>query len=297
MSPTEEDITLAFLLQAPDSEIEEYQSYLSTCHSLTQLLRSVNTSFAELPPAILANPYWSASNRAEWVLLKKYAIFLLESGDEERKNASVGLLLSVQGHSWSSDSRFTRQFAIVQKETVDKPSQALKRRSPSDVPDVIEISDDDSDSATLKPPPLKKRVQHAKIKSEPTVEPLPPTPIVTDPPTPISTTVPVTIKRTADGRICITQRESVQRIVELDDLPDRFEVDEVDTAYVINMSRTSSSAAKTETSTGRPKGLDVLLKAGASRSHCFSSFPSFSQANPVGSGLVGPWYQLQHHPW
>ncbi|KAJ7651799.1 hypothetical protein B0H17DRAFT_1215189 [Mycena rosella] len=219
---TEEALTLAFLVQASDKEIDQYRCYI------------------ELPLVLHAHPYWSAANRTEWVLLEKYALFLREASDEKRKDA------------------FTRLFAtVVQSKPLGKPldienPKPLKRPSA----EVIEISDSDSDSAApgQPAPPPKKHVKHATVKIEPGTEP--PTSI------PSESVVPsVILKRTKNGRIFITKRESVECVIELDRIPKRWSVDEVDTAYILDLSNTSNGPARTETFTGRPKGFDAFLKA------------------------------------
>jgi hypothetical protein len=88
---SEEDITLAFLLQASKEEIEQYRRYIGTCLLIVIPLRGFDATFPELPPALNAHPYWHASNRVEWVVLNKYALFLREASDDKRKDAFVSI--------------------------------------------------------------------------------------------------------------------------------------------------------------------------------------------------------------
>ncbi|KAJ7934915.1 hypothetical protein B0H13DRAFT_2477555 [Mycena leptocephala] len=191
---SEKDITLGFLLQASDEEVEAYKHYIG------------------LPPAVAAHPFYSASNRVDWVKLDKYALFLRDTSGTKTKDA-YAFNLRVKALSL----------------TPSAPLQLNPSKRPS--PEVIEISDDDSDSAVPAPPP-KKRTRH----------------------------IPLVFKYNKAERICITQKEHVARVVELDHIPTRWPCEE-DVAYVIDVSHSKSAVATGTTYRGRPKGLDALLKA------------------------------------
>ncbi|KAJ7128351.1 hypothetical protein C8R44DRAFT_732685 [Mycena epipterygia] len=183
---SKQDITLAFLLQASDTDVEAYKRYIN------------------LPAEASVLPHFSASNRLKWVNL-------------------------------------------------DNEQQPAKRRAD----EVIDISDDDSDSSAPLPPPIppKKRVKHVIVKTEPTGDPLPSASIA-----PSTPAFFIIVKHNKADRVIITQKENVARIVSLDHIPPRLPPD-ADTAYIITLTGANMIKGRKETFTGRPKGLDALLKA------------------------------------
>ncbi|KAJ6600216.1 hypothetical protein B0H10DRAFT_2441123 [Mycena sp. CBHHK59/15] len=189
-----------------------------------------------LPLELAESPFFGASNKMNWVKVDKYAMYLRDVGGKSRENTREDTSPNII--EVSDDD-----------ETPPPPSChpiPTKRVSA----EVIEISDDD-DSASSAPPP-KKHVKHVniKIKVEPKLEPVP-----------ASVTTPITTKQSKDRRIVITKRESVEKVVELSGIPERWPVPDVDTAYILDLSGIDSRVTRGETYTGKPKGLDTLLKA------------------------------------
>ncbi|KAJ6565748.1 hypothetical protein B0H10DRAFT_2445014 [Mycena sp. CBHHK59/15] len=188
-----------------------------------------------LPLELAESPFFGASNKMNWVKVDKYAMYLRDVGGKSREN--------------TEDTSPNIIEVSDDDETPPPPSChpiPTKRVSA----EVIEISDDD-DSASSAPPP-KKRVKHVniKIKVEPKLEPVP-----------ASVTTPITTKQSKDRRIVIMKRESVEKVVELSGIPERWPVPDVDTAYILDLSGIDSRVTRGETYTGKPKGLDTLLKA------------------------------------
>ncbi|KAJ6560476.1 hypothetical protein B0H10DRAFT_2240405 [Mycena sp. CBHHK59/15] len=62
-----------------------------------------------------------------------------------------------------------------------------------------------------------------------------------------------------EGQIVVTRTEKVECVVDLTEVPERFPVPEVDTAFILDFSR--DRRAKQETKGGKPKGLGAFLKA------------------------------------
>ncbi|KAJ6580373.1 hypothetical protein DFH09DRAFT_1076637 [Mycena vulgaris] len=215
---SEEEITLGFLLTASDKEILQYRRY-------TNLL-----------PSLDVHPYWSASNRVEWVILDTYSRFLCEASDKKRKDTFTRLLDNLEPLNVDNPR------PVDHPRPVDNP-KPLKRHASAEV---IEISDSDSDSAAPQPLPPKKRVKHVSIKPELTVDAVPPTHSSSN-----ESSSPVIVVLNKGGRISITQKESVAGVVELQKSL---------TVGPQNMSRAVKAAARNETFTGRAKGLDSYLK-------------------------------------
>ncbi|KAJ6485503.1 hypothetical protein DFH09DRAFT_1339782 [Mycena vulgaris] len=224
---SEEEITLGFLLTASDKEIQQYRRYTN------------------LPTSLDIHPYWSASNRVEWVILDTYSRFLREASDEKRKDTRFTCLLDNLEPLNVDNPR-----PVDHPRPVDNP-KPLKRHASAEV---IEISDSDSDSAAPQPRPPKKRVKHVSIKPELTVDAVPPAPSSSN-----ESSSPVTVVLNKGGRISITQKESVAGVVELQKVPDRWPP-KVDIAFILSMSRAVKAAVRNETFTGRAKGLDSYLK-------------------------------------
>ncbi|KAJ7291820.1 hypothetical protein C8J57DRAFT_1705278 [Mycena rebaudengoi] len=200
---SEDHLTLGLLLQSSVEDLEEYKRYIN------------------FPPLLAANPYYSASNRVEWVKLDKYAIFLREGKATREKYASTRI------------PTVTETVSAEEANSTKRPAK-----------EVIQISDSDSDSDSEPPP--KKRAKHVTIKTEP---------LPLD-----SATCAVIIKHRPDGRISITKRESVERVVQLDRVPERWPIDSADTAYVITFPPSAKLPGRGETFKG-PKGLDALVKS------------------------------------
>ncbi|KAJ7242314.1 hypothetical protein C8J57DRAFT_1244186 [Mycena rebaudengoi] len=178
---SEDHLTLGLLLQSSVEDLEEYKHYINFL------------------PLLAANPYYSASNRVEWVKLDKYAIFLREGKATREKYASMHIPAVIE---------------TVSTEEANSTKHPAK--------EIIEISDSDSDS---EPPPKKRNMP--------------------------------------DGHISITKRESVERVVQLDRVPERWPIDSVDTAYVITFPPSAKLPGRGETFKGQPKGLDALVKSEA----------------------------------
>ncbi|KAJ7643437.1 hypothetical protein DFH06DRAFT_1477189 [Mycena polygramma] len=181
-----------------------------------------------MPADVARTPFFHASNRMNWVKTDKFAMYLRE------------LALNAEKHAYFVDI----PGAHVPPQ-VPKPSQ--KRRASSEV---IEISSDDEDAA----PPPKKRAPDVRVKTEVKNEPVPVTPSGPKLPREI-------VKKFAKGRIMITTRESVDIVVSLKTIPQRWPPadPEKDTAFIIDVSG-YSGALKT-TYTGKPKGFDALVKS------------------------------------
>ncbi|KAJ7444486.1 hypothetical protein FB451DRAFT_1434374 [Mycena latifolia] len=193
---SEKEIALAALSQATDQDLKDYKTWLN------------------LPSELGASPYFSASNRMNWVKVDNSIINAQEPRTEARH----------------------------------EPSKPQPSKRPS--AEVIEISDDDEPA-----PPRKKRVQHniKEPKVEPKVEPL-------STPIPPTTAPKVTKKFSKDGRILISARESVEKVVLLKEIPGRMPVSDTDTAYIFDFSDSDSRIARSETYRGKPKNLDRVLK-------------------------------------
>lgn len=200
---------------------------------------------AGLPPAVAAHPFYSASNRVDWVKLDKYALFLHDTSGTKTKDAyafsfSISILPLTRRFP-----RSTRQGPVAEVSAPSAPLQLNPSKRPS--PEVIVISDDDSDSAVPAPPPKKRTRQ-------PTPEAVPP-----PPPTRSSSTIPLVFKYNKAERICITQKEHVARVVELDHIPTRWPCEE-DVAYVMDVSHSKSAVATGTTYRGRPQGSRCTFK-------------------------------------
>jgi hypothetical protein len=81
---SDKDLTLGFLLQSSDEEIEAYKKYIGISFVVIRL-RGFDTTWAGLPPVLAAHLFYAASDRVEWV---KLDIFLRDitggKGKEER---------------------------------------------------------------------------------------------------------------------------------------------------------------------------------------------------------------------
>ncbi|KAF8143302.1 hypothetical protein K438DRAFT_2026358 [Mycena galopus ATCC 62051] len=79
-------------------------------------------------------------------------------------------------------------------------------------------------------------------------------------PDPLATSHPKPARCFPKGnKINISSTEKVDCVIELKEIPVRFLVPEVDTAYILDFS--GDNRAKKATRGGKPKGLDALLKA------------------------------------
>ncbi|KAJ7783940.1 hypothetical protein DFH07DRAFT_1055048 [Mycena maculata] len=177
-----------------------------------------------IPVEVATTPFFAALNWAAWVKLDKYGSYLREMAHNAEKDREP-----------------------LEEEPCYAPQkpQTTKRRASSEV---IEISSDDEEPTPQ--PPKKKRVH--KVKEEPQTEPL-------SVPTPGP--VKLTKSLTKNGRIMISQRESVEKVVQLKGIPERMPVPDVDTAYIIDFSGSDSKIVLGKTYTGKSKNLDRLLKA------------------------------------
>ncbi|KAJ6499878.1 hypothetical protein DFH09DRAFT_1444950 [Mycena vulgaris] len=150
---------------------------------------------------------------------------------------------------WINLDKFNAYLCQEEKNTLERSSHAD--------PDIIEISDSESESSPQLPvifPSTSMRNLFCttslisapqiklKIKQEPPVA---------------SRSIPSRPQK--GGQIRISRTEKVDRVVELSAVPDRWEVPEVDTAYILDFSK--DNRAKGETRTGKPKGLDAFLKS------------------------------------
>ncbi|KAJ6551028.1 hypothetical protein DFH09DRAFT_1319594 [Mycena vulgaris] len=201
-------------------------------------------TWLSIPSILGASAYFDTSNRMNWVKLDKYAMYLREIAHELQQDTQV-----------STDAKEPRL----------EPQKL--QSSKHDCSEVIEISDDDDEPA----PPRKKRVQpNVKPKAEPLSTPIPPI-------------APRLTQKFSKGRILISARESVEKVVQLKGIPDRMPMPDVDTAYIFDFGESDSGIARGETYKGNPKNLDRLLKAEASsRGYQDKEFPY------IGGGGGGP---------
>ncbi|KAJ7699155.1 hypothetical protein B0H16DRAFT_1484247 [Mycena metata] len=106
------------------------------------------------------------------------------------------------------------------------------------VDNIIEVSDSDSEGAVAPDPPCIK----LEVKSEPGI---------VSPPLPAG--------QPKCRKIHISRTESVDRVVELTAISERYPISDLDTAFTLDLSHDPRS--KGTTKAGKPKGLDYFLKA------------------------------------
>lgn len=86
---SQQEITLAFLLQASEADLQAYKRYIGKLLLVPLIYSHVfDTTLLELPSEVANIPFFSASNRREWVNLDKFADFLREGRDPEQKTRS-----------------------------------------------------------------------------------------------------------------------------------------------------------------------------------------------------------------
>ncbi|KAJ7091289.1 hypothetical protein C8R43DRAFT_1115101 [Mycena crocata] len=219
---SEKEIALAALSQAGEQELEDYKKWLN------------------IPADLGASPFFQASNRMNWVKVDKY-------GSRMFLNGTTAVIQPPPPPPPCIYVRFKRRNQVIDipeapESRGELRKQPSKRRASTEV---IEISSDDEPA-----PPRKKPARN--IKSEPLPTSIPPSSVVN---------YKLTKKLSKDGNIQISQRESVEKVVQLSGIPERMPIPDVDTAYIIDFSTSDSKIARTETYTGRPKNLDRLLKA------------------------------------
>ncbi|KAJ7430815.1 hypothetical protein B0H11DRAFT_902572 [Mycena galericulata] len=179
-----------------------------------------------LPPT---NTVFNASNVLDWIKLDKFDDYLTQKTGNPTKDAQLAhKTIDIIELSDDDSDQPAPSTGTSRAETITEEKPVLR--------DIINLCDSDSDAEA---PPAGIKVE---VKLEPSV-----------------TSHQEPAGRIRKGKIVVTRTEKVERVVYLTDVPERFPVPEVDTAFILDFSR--DSRAKQETKGGKPKGLDAFLKA------------------------------------
>ncbi|KAJ6540237.1 hypothetical protein B0H10DRAFT_2203654 [Mycena sp. CBHHK59/15] len=180
-------------------------------------------------PAHLAqDAAYSASNVLEWIKLDRFGEYLSQKGANTPIDASKHVTDIIEISDSDTEA------------SPPPPTPRLPDRKPA-LREVINICDSESGGDV--------EARSARVKREPKREPSLAAP-----------KPPAGRFRKADPTLIrITRTVNVAQVVELKEIPERFPVPDVDTAYILNFS--GDSRAKKQTKGGKPKGLDAFLKA------------------------------------
>ncbi|KAJ6607544.1 hypothetical protein B0H10DRAFT_2439533 [Mycena sp. CBHHK59/15] len=171
---------------------------------------------------------YSASNVLEWIKLDRFGEYLSQKGANTPIDASKHVTDIIEISDSDTEA------------SPPPPTPRLPDRKPA-LREVINICDSESGGDV--------EARSARVKREPKREPSLATP---KPPT-------GRFRKADPTLIRITRTVNVAQVVELKEIPARFPVPDVDTAYILNFS--GDSRAKKQTKGGKPKGLDAFLKA------------------------------------
>ncbi|KAJ7628068.1 hypothetical protein B0H17DRAFT_1218393 [Mycena rosella] len=189
-----------------------------------------------LPSHLAQNPMYSASNALNWIKLDKFNDYLAYKSENTPCNAPK--------HA----------------DTQNTPGGASKHTGAA----VIEVSDAEPTPSII-PPPLPELVGRKVVlreiinlcSSESDAEPRTPRIKLEAKREPLLALPAGRFHKATEIRI--SRSEKVQRVVELTEIPARWPVPDVDTAYILDFS--TDDRAKKETKGGKPAGLDAFLKA------------------------------------
>ncbi|KAJ7110232.1 hypothetical protein C8R43DRAFT_1139479 [Mycena crocata] len=180
-----------------------------------------------LPSHLAQNGTYRASNVLEWIKLDKFNDYLEHQAQDTRPDASSRVDTDIIEISDSEPATSPVKRAAIPDAVDRKP--VLR--------EILNLCTSESDSEACAAP-IK-----LEIKQEPSVR----------------SHAPPSGRFHKAEQIRITRSEKVDRVEILSEVPDRWPVSDVDTAYILDFS--SDDRAKKETRGGKPKGLDAFLKA------------------------------------
>ncbi|KAJ7229360.1 hypothetical protein C8J57DRAFT_1583306 [Mycena rebaudengoi] len=241
------NFVLATLLQSTQADIDDYKRWIGLLSQLAQ------------------NPAYGAANVLEWIKIDKFNDYLIYKSENTVKNAmssappdiNVAVASRITPKSVTTlPMRRSRSPSVesVKEEEVHSFHPPL----PLDGPILMEIAS--SLTPVLAPdvvaPPLRDIINLCTSESE--SEPIK---LESSHMTPPSSKPPAAkpAGRFAKGtKIVITRKEKVDRVVHLSEIPARWPVADVDTAYVLDFSK--DSRHKRNSNGKKPKGFDEFLK-------------------------------------
>ncbi|KAJ7252880.1 hypothetical protein C8J57DRAFT_1237703 [Mycena rebaudengoi] len=210
------------------------------------------------------NPVYGASNVLEWIKIDKFDDYLIYKSENTVKNATssappdinVAVASRITPKSESVTTLPMRRSRSPSVESVkEEEVHSFHPPLPLDGPILMEIAS--SLTPVLAPdvvaPPLRDIINLCTFESESEPIKLESTPLSSKPP------AAKPAGRFAKGtKIVITRKEKVDRVVHLSEIPARWPVADVDTAYVLDFSK--DSRHKRDLNGKKPKGFDEFLK-------------------------------------
>ncbi|KAJ7261422.1 hypothetical protein C8J57DRAFT_1513953 [Mycena rebaudengoi] len=241
------DFVLATLLQSTQADIDDYKQWIG------------------LPSQLAQNPAYSASNVLEWIKLEKFNDYLVYKSENTVQNTmsstqpdvNVPIVSRITPHS-ATILPTSRNRSPSVEAIKDEEAQSFHPPLPLNGPIFVEAYPCSTPiTAPVVVKPILRNIINlctSESESEPIkLEQTPTTPLSSEPaPSKPAGRFP------KGAKISITRKEKVDRVVHLSEIPARWPVSNVDTAYILDFS--NDSRVKQESDGKKPKGFDEFLK-------------------------------------